>query len=235
MENVKVEGYEYIDGVLHETEEHKKTRLGKQTKALYKHYGFDMRNYDFNPRKYVGRKSENDKNRAINYVSQFAQNPEVRKLIVYLYGPNGCQKSTMASWIGKSLISSNFSVRYVLMNNLIRKLEKAERDEDAKQDIEVLSSSDLLIVDESFDKSKVKLFSTGWQNSFLDSFIRDRVQTQNKGIFFISNIKPTDIESQGFSHSIQDFIVREVEIHDTLLVFEDNYLQNAQQKPISLF
>ena len=229
------DGFYLEDNVLKEKPEHKEERLEKQAKALYKHYGFDMRNYDFNPRKYVGAKSVESKNRLINYVKQFKENPEVQKLVVYMYGPNGCQKSTMASWVGKSLIRDKYSVRYILMDSLIKLLERAERDTEARSDVDLLMKSDLLVIDEAFDKSKVKLFSTGWQNSFIDSFIRTRIQSENKGILFISNVKPEDIETQGFSHSIQDFVQRETENHKTLLTFEDNYLQNRQSEPIVLF
>ena len=94
-----------------ECECHKKWLKENQLEKQYKHNGFDMRHFTYSPRQYVGSKSIEDKDRLINYVRQFELNPEVRKLLVYMYGPNGTQKSTLASWVGKSLLAKMFSVR----------------------------------------------------------------------------------------------------------------------------
>jgi hypothetical protein len=63
--------------------------------------------------------------------------------------------------------------------------------------------------------------------SFLDSWIRKRTGQLNKGILFVSNVKIEDIESNGLSHSIQDFVEREVKLHNCYLQFLDNYLQST--------
>lgn len=221
------EGYIMKDKVAIECECHVAWRKEQQAKKLYKHYGFDMRNYDYNPRTYVGTKSIENKDRMLNYITQFKDNPAVRKLLVYMYGGNGCQKSTLASYVGKQLICSGFSVRYILMDKLVTLLQNASFKSEAQEQLDKLNSSDLLIIDESFDKSKMKLYSSGYQISFIDNFIRERIQLDNKGIVFISNVKPADIEKQGFSPSIQDFIVRETMLNNTLLTFEDNYIECA--------
>ena len=191
-----------------------------------------MRHFSYSPRSYAGTKSAADKDRLVNYVKQFELNPEVRRLMVYMYGPNGTQKSTLASWVGKSLLSKGFSVRYVLMNDLIHTLMDAEdfneeRKEKAIAKIEKLENTDLIIVDESFDKEKMKLYKSGFMLSFLDSWIRKRIGQLNKGILFVSNVKIEDIESNGLSHSIQDFVEREVKLHNCYLQFLDNYLQST--------
>lgn len=211
---------------------HKKWAAENLLEKQYKHNGFDMRHFTYSPRSYAGTKSVADKDRLINYVNQFELNPEVRKLMVYMYGPNGTQKSTLASWVGKSLLSKGFSVRYVLMNDLIHTLMdaedfKEERKEKAVAKIEKLESTDLIIVDESFDKEKMKLYKSGFMLSFLDSWIRRRIGQLNKGILFVSNVKIEDIEANGLSHSIQDFVEREVKLHNCYLQFLDNYLQST--------
>ena len=211
---------------------HKKWLAEDQLEKKYKHNGFDMRHYNYNPRTYAGSKSVADKNRLINYVEQFEKNPEVRKLLVYMYGPNGTQKSTLASWVGKSLLSKSFSVRYYLMNDLVKILMDAEdfneeKKMDALMKLEKLERTDLIIVDESFDKEKMKLWKSGYMLSFIDSWIRRRVQQLNKGIIFVSNVKMEDIEANGMSHSIQDFVEREVKLHNCYLQFLDNYMQST--------
>ena len=118
------------------------------------------------------------------------------------------------------------------MNDLIHTLMDAEdfneeRKEKAIAKIEKLENTDLVIVDESFDKEKMKLYKSGFMLSFLDSWIRKRTGQLNKGILFVSNVKIEDIESNGLSHSIQDFVEREVKLHNCYLQFLDNYLQST--------
>lgn len=211
---------------------HKKWVAENQLEKKYKHNGFDMRNFNYNPRSYVGKKSAKDKDRLINYVNQFELNPDVRKIIVYIYGPNGTQKSTLVSWVGKTLLSKGFSVRYYLMKDLINILLNAESfNEELKESslaiLEKLNNTDLIIIDESFDKSKTWISRSGYELGTLDSWIRKRISSLNKGIIFVSNINPKDIVSQNYSVSISDFINREITINDSLLKFEDNYIQSS--------
>ena len=210
-----------------ECECHYQWEIQSQGEKLFKHYGFNEKYWNYNPRSYVGRKSLADKNRLMNYILQFEENPEVRKLLVYMYGPNGTQKTSLANFVGKSLILKGFVVRYILMNNLIKDLQDMEFNEDAKAKIEKLNEADLLIIDEAMDKSKLTLYKSGYQQSFIDTFVRDRIQAKNKGILFISNVHPDKIAEQGLSVSIQDFIQRECKINHTLLTFEDNYVNES--------
>lgn len=211
---------------------HKKWQQEAELERSYRSSGFDMRHFGYSPRSYVGSNSAADKNRLINYVKQFELSDKVRKAIVYLYGPNGTQKSTFACWIGKSLIAAGFNVKYISMADLMALLMDAEDfNEDisteAKHRVEKLEHSDLVIIDESFDKDKMKLWKSGYQMSFIDKWIRRRVQQLNKGIFFISNVELNGIEAQGFTHSIQDFVSREVMQHNCYLKFLDNYIANS--------
>lgn len=224
------EGYYWADKektMATECECHYKWRIEEQSRKLFKHYGFNEKYWNYNPRSYVGTKSVNDKNRLLNYIVQFKENPDVRKLLVYMYGPNGTQKTSLANYVGKRLILDGFDIRYVLMNNLVNDLQDMEFHEDLKKKIERLNDADLLIVDEAFDKEKMTLYKSGYQKSFLDSWMRDRIQSKNKGILFISNVKPENIADQGLSISIQDFVQRECIINKTLLTFEDNYIAES--------
>ena len=210
-----------------ECECHYQWEIQSQGEKLFKHYGFNAKDWNYDHSSYVGTKSLADKNRLMNYILQFEENPEVRKLLVYMYGPNGTQKTSLANFVGKSLILKGFVVRYILMNNLIKDLQDMEFNEDAKAKIEKLNEADLLIIDEAMDKSKLTLYKSGYQQSFIDTFVRDRIQAKNKGILFISNVHPDKIAEQGLSVSIQDFIQRECKINHTLLTFEDNYVNES--------
>lgn len=215
-----------------ECECHKKWQKESDLERKYRSAGFDMRNYNYSPRTYIGNLSATDKDRIINYVKQFESSDKVRSAIVYLYGPNGTQKSTFMCWVGKSLLAIGFNVKYMSMAELLSILMDSEdfdkdKAEIAQAKIEKLEKTDLVILDESFDKDKMKLWKSGYQMSFIDKWIRRRVQQLNKGIFFISNVELDKIESQGFSHSIQDFVSREVLLHKCYLKFLDNYIANS--------
>lgn len=138
----------------------------------------------------------------------------------------------MMSWVGHQLLDKGYSVRYMLMNDLVKLLMDAEdfnqeKAEKAKAMVEKLEETDLIIIDESFDKEKMKLWKSGYQLSYIDSWIRRRVGALNKGIFFVSNVEIKNIEANGLSHSIQDFVEREVVLHNCYLQFLDNYMQST--------
>lgn len=203
---------------------HKNWTLKNQTAKLFKHYGFDQKYLDYNPRSYAGNKSRANLNRMINYANAFSKNVNVRRALVYMYGPNGCQKTAIGNYVGRELISQGYRVRYILMNNLVGLLQDATFKEEKQLELDKLNEADLIIVDESFDKEKMRLWKSGFQISFIDTWIRDRIQSKGKGIIFISNIKPDEIEGQGLSHSIQDFVCRETKKGNTYLTFEDEYV-----------
>ena len=85
--------------------------------------------------------------------------------------------------------------------------------------------ADLLIVDESFDKSKLTLYKSGYQIPFIDRFIRERFEINKKAIIFISNKEPTQIEEQGFGFSLESLIRRNV--RESTLNFFDTYIDNC--------
>ena len=206
-----------------ECECHKKWVLESTLEAKFIHNGFDASLFNYSIRNYVGNESRAEKDRLINYVAKF-DDPKVKKCIVYMYGKNGTQKTVLGNWIGKSLLSKGYSVRYLLMNNLVGMLQDAGFKDGVQEKLDKLDGTDLLIIDEAFDKEKMRLYKSGFQISFIDTWLRNRIQTLNKGVVFISNVKPEDIEKQGLSHSIQDFVERECKKCNSFLEFKDNYI-----------
>lgn len=144
--------------------------------------------------------------------------------MIYLYGPNGTQKTSMAQCLGKELIKQGLSVQYTLLNTLMISLtdiRMEEGDESSRNFVQRCQEVDLLIIDESFDSSKVTIFKSGYQIPYLDSFLRTRFEMNKKSILFISNKKPSEIASQGFGTSIENFIKRNT--LTSLLEFKDVY------------
>lgn len=222
------EGYIYIPGnAAKECECHKKWTQEHQAEALFKHYGFNSELIDYNPRNYAGEKSLKSRDRLLNYVNNFPKDERVRSCVLYMYGPNGTQKTTLANWAALQLIKQGYVVRYTLMKNLINDLKEADFKEDVKAKVDKMNEADLLVIDESFDKDKCYISASGYALGFIDTFIRDRIQRLNKGIIFISNVAPTEIMANKFSASIQDFIVRETVKYNSSLQFLDNYIASA--------
>ena len=145
---------------------------------------------------------------------------------VYMYGPNGTQKTTMAQVLGKELINRGYSVRYVLMETLIHDLNGGfEKDEDREMRVKEYQEVDCLIIDEAFDTTKVTVYKSGYQLPYLDSFLRERYDQDRKSTVFISNVTPQDISVEKFGASLQNFMVRTT--INSFLTFQDEYICQA--------
>lgn len=217
--------------LVYECECHKEWRMKHELEVAAKRASLSPQWIDYDPEKdYVGDESKNEIERIITFTKRSTDPNETNDVkaklataVLYLYGTNGTQKTTVANWTGYEFLKAKKSVKYILMNDLIKLLQKADRDDEALAKVEKLESVDLLIVDEAFDKGKVTLYKSNWQHSFLDTFLRSRIQTHNKGIIFVSNVSPYDIEDTGFNHSIQDLVIRNMEKFNGLLEFKDRY------------
>lgn len=184
-----------------------------------------MSDYSFND--YRGTKSLED----LEALKSIADSPEkfLYKKVIYVQGSNGVQKTSMCTVLGKELIKKGYSAQYVLMQDLLNNLIKSFNDKDQEiKDIFIKKCLDVdfLIIDECFDKSKVTLFQTGFQLPFLDNFIRTRVDINKKSLILISNKLPTEIVSQGFGESLQNFITRTTQ--GSTLIFKDEYSKNVE-------
>ncbi len=171
---------------------------------------------------YKGTKSLKSRDNFTRYIEQFKK---FQDKCVYMYGPNGTQKTSIAMWGAKKLLQQGWKVQYILMYRLLELLtSRFEAQQQAGIELNFLKKSDLLIIDEAFTKDKVLLYKSGYQLPFLDSFLRERIDLQKKGTLFISNKHSSEIEQEGFGKSLQDLIVRNTK--QTELEFLDNYVAN---------
>lgn len=167
---------------------------------------------------YVGPSKQN-----AQYLENIADNfPSYADKMIYIYGLNGTQKTAMSTALGWALLRKGYKVQYALMDTLIKDIQP-DFSSDVNKDelIQKYYDCDLLILDESFDKSKVSLYKSGYQLPYLDSFIRTRFDIQRKAILFISNVAPQKIKDQEFGISLQNFIERNCQ--DSTVHFEDSY------------
>jgi DNA replication protein DnaC len=216
-----------------ECECHKAWREATKLEVYMQKAGIAADAAKYNISDYVGTKSLANVNRLKTFTERSLdknETPEVKSALaassLYIYGPNGTQKTTLSMWMGYEFLRSGKKVKYILMNELIKLLMKADRDEEIQAQLEKISDVDLLIIDESFMKERVTLYRSGYQLSFLDTFLRNRMQTNKKGVVFISNISIEEIDRNLFGDGLIDLVKRNVYLCKGDLLFEDNYLEN---------
>lgn len=182
--------------------------------------------YDFDG--YKGSESIEDVNALKEFVKHFDKYNY--RTMLYIYGKNGTQKTSMVMAAGKELVSQGYKVQYVLMNNLLTSLltDFDKKDQEEKDlFIKRCEDCDLLIIDEAFDKEKSVIYKSGYQVPFLDNFLRERFEINKKSVLFVSNHQPSEITTQGFSGSLQNLVERNTK--ESLLIFKDVYAENANQ------
>ena len=223
--------------VMIECEHHRVWRIKKAAEKKFLDGGFNKDFFDYDIANYKGNESISNVSRLIKYVHLFDDKDvksEVVKSVLYLYGPNGTQKTTLGNWIGSELLQRGVSCQYALMKKIIDELWESQRNEESKAYIDKLLKCDVLIIDEAFSKDKIHLWQSGNQIGYIDEFLRERLNNR-KGIIFISNNAPDEIESQGFSHSIYDLVNRELLKTDGAMNMVDKYFDNIGEIPERLF
>jgi len=148
----------------------------------------------------------------INHIREYVDHFDSKFYQYHLYfwsKENSTQKTTVASWIGKKLLETSHTVKFILMNDLIKLILKANFNEKDSTAVEEYTQCDFLIIDEAFDTSKVTLYKSGFQIPFLDSFLRKRMGSLSKATCFTSNISIEEI-GKTFSLSLEKFIERSI-------------------------
>jgi chromosomal replication initiation ATPase DnaA len=197
--------------------------------------------YDFPFENYVGKKSLKE----LECLKKISRNPDFfrDKKMIYIWGPNGCQKTSMVQALGKELILKGYTVQYTLMSNLITNLVSDFSESDSAKEkkdyfIKRCMDCDFLIIDEAFDSKKITLYASGYQIPYLDTFLRTRFEINGKSIIFVSNVSPRNIADvplsrngeqvkQGFGTSIQNLIERNVKQSE--LLFQDVWVENVNK------
>lgn len=215
-------GYYYEDNLLVKCERYKNWENKRDLELKFRKSGCAT-NYTFDD--YLG----DDTSGSLKKVKYIAANPEIFKnAAIYVYGTNGTQKTSMLKILCKKLIERGYSAQFMSLNTLINSLmvsqsfDKEEAILEQKR-VESLLDADFLVLDECFDKTKVRLYKSGFQLPALDEFLRQRLEADRKATFFISNEKIETIAEKGYEKSIQDLIQRNV--RNNILRFEDNYVQ----------
>lgn len=143
------------------------------------------------------------------YVEEF--DTRYRNIHLYFWShDNGTQKTTTASIVGNLLLKKGFSTRFILMGDLLTLLTDLNKGEDSSERRQDLLDCDFLIIDDSFDKKKATIFRSGYQISFLDIFLRDRLERLRKATCFTSNFSIDEIDEEVFGVSLKKLVKRSV-------------------------
>lgn len=197
---------------------------------------------------YVGQQSLDSVAKIKKYIAEFKKdNPAYHHAMLYMYGGNGTQKTTIGKFLCKEIVATNknddlkdslypnhYHAVFITMNDLIKQLTILDNDKMTAA-TKKINEADVLIIDESFDKEKVTIYKSGFQIPYLDSFLRKFMTDPTKSIVFISNVGPSQIEENGYSHSIQDYVERNTTIQNSAMTFNDNYVNNVDRFTGSLF
>lgn len=205
--------------------------------------------YDID-RDYVGEKSKQTIAKIKFFLKKFKEkDPRYHHVMLYIYGANGTQKTTIAKYITREILAtvkdeenkfqkSYYRATFISMNDLIKQLTQMNNNDDEANQTDLykrILASDVLVVDECFDKEKVTIYKSGYQIPYLDSFLRKWMSDATKSIIFVSNVEPSEIEKNGYSHSIQDFVERQILIDKSTFSLEDNYIENMDGVVSDLF
>jgi len=214
------------DGILYKKPCSCYKREMKTNLALYRLHLAGLNDLDilYNINSYEGSNSLDSISTIKKYVNSFASNS--KNINLFFYGKASCQKTTVSKWMIKEIANSGFSCKYLLMNNLLNDIIISSRFKDDKSEFEEILNCDFLVIDESFAKERVTVFKSGYQLSYIDQFLRERLETLKKATVFISNYTIAEIQSQGFNTYIQEIIFRNCYTLEFKDVYKKNLIRN---------
>ncbi len=200
--------YETIDGELVATKNPQWERLQNQKRLSikYRKAGIAESKWKYSFDDYKGEDLKGNLPKLKKFVDNF---DAAKGVHLFLWSKkNSTQKSTMASIVAMELLQKGYKVRFLLMSELVPHLTNEQFKEESQKYVAELSDIDFLVIDDSFD-DKVKIYKSGYQISFIDSFLRQRLEVEGLNTCFTSN---TPIESIGekFDRHIQALLERTV-------------------------
>jgi DNA replication protein DnaC len=161
---------------------------------------------------YQGNKLSKTYKNILTY-SKNLKDEKFKHVNLYLYGLHSSQKTALAINILKEGIKQGYKVRFVLANVLIDSLMKLQGfkfDNELDIFIKDLKSSDLLVIDDSFNPNTSLIWKKSENNNMIlsewDSFLRGML-TSSTRIIFTSNFAP-EVIKQYFGETLFELVDR---------------------------
>lgn len=202
----------------------KKYQQSIQDKIYLEPSGIDSFDWKYDISQYQGQDANHNIPKIKNYVRMFKE--KFHRVHLYLWShENSTQKTTVAKWIGVEIGRQKRTVRFVLMDDLLKALTDTF-DADQKARVKEFMNVDCLIIDDSFDPKKVTLYRSGYQFSFIDSFLRKRMEHTRKATIFTSNIAPNEI-GEIYTVDLERMVRRNIveDFHFTDVIEEGSLLE----------
>lgn len=179
----------------------------KRTNILFKKSGLPISKY-LSLSQYKGEDTSRNIPKLVQYAKEF--DSKFRNVHLYLWSElNSTQKTTSIVTVGKELLEQGQTVQFILMDSLLKSLTQETFKDQENPILGRCRTVDFLIIDDSFDPKKVTVYKSGYQLSFLDSFLRERLEVRGMATAFTSNI-PIDKIGDTFGRSIMELIRRNV-------------------------
>ena len=113
----------------------------------------------------------------------------------------------MAKIVAKELALQGHSVFFTIMDELVKKLTREGFPDADPSFLHEIRTAEFLVIDDSFDTRKMTMYRSGYQITFLDSFLRYRMETARLSTCFTSNTPPNKI-SEDFDRHIAALVKR---------------------------
>lgn len=204
-------GFIYSNSSSKECDCHKRYRLTGRYNRLAEKCG--LLSYEIlKSYKYIGNSNVYEKLRVLPNI---IEEKKLKNVLVFINGPENCQKTTSVSKIIYNLITEDKSVSYIDFVDLTNKF--VNKDEDLTKTLD----TDWLVIDNCFEGETVN-FKTVY-NSFYNLLLK-----RQQPIILISSLKKEDLfNSKGqqlpsYNEDMLKKVFNKIERFNTNLVFEEN-------------
>jgi DNA replication protein DnaC len=196
-------GQEYVKPTEQHILEQRKIRL----KFALKDTGVSAPSFSLE--QYKGEDKNSNLPKIKKYIAEFGN--RYRNINLYFWSRgNASQKTTVAKNILTELALQGYSCRFILMADLLSLLQTETYNHGTESKaINVLRSVDFLVIDDAFDPRKSTLYKSGYQFSFIDTFLRYRLESVNGATCFTSNV-PIEEIAKSWTPSIASLVERNV-------------------------
>ena len=197
---------DYGEDYLIPTEEGQKRQRELRLSLLLKQAGITAPEYRLS--QYQGKDERQNIPKIKKYIAEFER---FKAIHLYLWSDgNSSQKTTVAKNIILELSLQGYECQFILMADLLSLLQRETfSDGELTPQVERLRTVDFLVIDDAFDPKKATVYKSGFQFSFLDTFLRYRMETVNKATCFTSNI-PVNKINEKWTDSIMSLVKRQV-------------------------
>lgn len=180
--------------------------------AYHNNIWIDHASLRYNTKDYHGSLSQSTLTKINKYIDNYHSN-DIRKTSLYIYGKPGTQKTHIAQYIGLSLFRKGYKAYYTQMkifSNFVTNPFSSDEKflADRQEFMTRVNLADTLIIDDAFDKNISPVYSTGTQSPYIEGFLHERVEKENKNIIYVTRVAPSEIRKNGYSESLEYFITK---------------------------